>query len=63
MKKIVFIAVLTITSMLAVSCTTDSVETDNLKNVDNIKAIDVSENVIYADGPGDDQILIKPPKP
>ncbi|UQD57553.1 hypothetical protein [Flavobacterium sp. K5-23] len=63
MKKTVLIGVLAITTVLTISCTTDSVETENLKDVNEIKTIGVSGNVIYADGPGDDQIIINPPKP
>ena len=60
MKKTVLIAVLTFMSMMTISCTADAIEKDDLKAKDRIKALNTSEQKIFANGPGDDVIPIKP---
>lgn len=60
MKKTVLIAVLTFMSMMTISCTTDAIEKDDLRAKDSVKTLNASEQKIFADGPGDDVIPIKP---
>jgi hypothetical protein len=77
MKKFIFIAVLTATGLVFVSCSTDTAEFEN-ESFKQKKVLLKQENLIYSrvedsittsnlqatiDGPGDDLIIIKPPKP
>lgn len=59
MKKTILIAVLTLTSMLTISCTADAIEQDNLKVDNTNKATNTVNHKLFADGPGDDVIPIK----
>ncbi len=52
MKKLIYIAVFTVSSLGFVSCTADSVSKEETQQ---ISATEVP-------GPGDDHIIIKPPK-
>jgi hypothetical protein len=78
MKKFIFIAALTASGLVFVSCSTDTAEFENGSSKQK-EVLLKQENGVYSrvgdsipiisnlqttvDGPGDDHILINPPKP
>jgi len=60
MKKVYILACLVVASVAFVSCTNDDETSDN-KSATEVKK-EISPAPSYADGPGDDPIIIQPPK-